>query len=405
VAEAAKWVTMHEVGHTLGLQHNFRSSASTPVDRLHDRAWAEQNGLYSSVMEYPTPNIAPKGRPNGYFYTPGIGSYDRWAISYGYTADDAQARALARQVADPRHLYGTNAESGGPGALDPSINVFDLSSDPLAWGIERAALLRTLLADLPSHILSDNRSYYELSAAFQALMGQYAQAVAPAVKYLGGQYINRDHVGDPNGRAPFENVPRAQQQQALDFLVRSVFAPDALAVPATVLQQFGSNRWLHWGTDGTWGGRLDFPYHEQTLAFQTAVLGQLLAPFRLARIRDGETKFGAGNVVTIPELMGAVSRAVWTETWGPGPRRNINAPRRDLQRAYLDQMTALVVRPPVRTPADARAVARQQLRDLERRLAPRPAGPALDPYTTAHLEESRARIQKALTAGLEAERP
>ena len=89
--EAVKWVTMHEVGHSLGLQHNFRSSASTPFARLHDKAWADQNGLYSSVMEYPTPNIAPKGKANGYFYTPGIGSYDRWAITYAYVDDPAAA--------------------------------------------------------------------------------------------------------------------------------------------------------------------------------------------------------------------------------------------------------------------------------------------------------------------------
>src|SRR5690606_29165165 len=106
VDEAVKWVTMHEVGHTLGLQHNFRSSASTSFDRLHDRDFARANGLYSSVMEYPSPNVAPKGKPTGFFYTPGVGSYDRWAISYAYTPDDARARQLARQAADKAHMYG-----------------------------------------------------------------------------------------------------------------------------------------------------------------------------------------------------------------------------------------------------------------------------------------------------------
>lgn len=403
VDEAVKWVTMHEVGHTLGLQHNFRSSASTSLARLHDRAWADQNGLYSSVMEYPSPNVAPKGRPNGYFYTPGVGSYDRWAISYGYVAEDATASGLARQAADPRHAYGTNAESGGPGALDPSINTFDLSDDPLAWGRERTELIRSLMSDLPAQVLTDNRSYLDLAQAYQSLMGLYAQAVAPAVKYLGGQYVNRDHVGDPAGRLPFENVPRARQREALDFLVSRVFAEDALTLPPAVLQRFGSNRWFHWGSNTTWNGRIDYPYHEQVLGFQTAVLNQVLDPFRLARIRDGETKFGAAEMVTIPDLMGALSRSTWNEVWTAGAARNITALRRDLQRAWLDRMTTLVVNPPARTPADARAVARMQLRDLDRRLAAVPAA-TRDAYTRAHLEESRARIQKALTAGLEAER-
>ena len=400
---AIKWVTMHEVGHTLGLQHNFRSSASTPFAKLHDKAWADQNGLYSSVMEYPTPNIAPKGKPNGYYYTPGAGSYDKWAISYAYVDDAATAAKLARQVADPRHLYGSNPESGGPGALDPTINVFDLSDDPLAWAKERTALVRGLYGTLPNQVLTDNRAYYELSNAYQNLAGMYAQAMAPVVKYLGGQYINRDHAGDPNGRPPFENIPVAKQREALAFILDGVFAEDALALPPAVLQKLGTNRWFHWGSTTTWNGRVDFPYHEQVLAFQSAMLDELFQPFRLARIRDGETKFGESQVVTIPELMGGVTKAVWAESWGP-TLRNTTAIRRDLQRAYLDDLTQIVVRPATRTPADARSVARMQLKELDRKIARVSATTALDAYPRAHLEESRARIQKALTASLEAER-
>lgn len=404
VGEVVRWVTAHEVGHTLGLQHNFRSSASTPFAKLHDRAWADENGVFSSVMEYPTPNVAPKGQANGYYYNPSIGSYDRWAITYAYASDDARAAAVARDVADPRHLFGTNAEAGGPGAIDPTISIFDLSDDPLAWGRERTALIRGLWQSLPQHVLTDNFRYNQLTVAFQSLFGQYAQAVAPAVKYVGGQYINRDHVGDPNGRRPFVAVPRAKQREALEFLMGRVFAERAFAVPQDVLAQFGPNRWLHWGSPTTFGGRIDYPFHEQVVGFQTAVLGQLLHPFRLSAIRDGETKFGAANMVTIPEVMDEVTRAIWGEVW-VAPGRNISAMRRDLQRAYLDRLTEIVVKPADRTPADARAVARARLTDLNRRLGARLSGtPRFDAYTLAHLQEARARIEKALEAGLEAER-
>jgi hypothetical protein len=403
VGEAAVWVTAHEVGHTLGLQHNFRSSMSTPFEKLHDRAWAEANGLFSSVMEYPTPNVAPKGTPNGYFYNPGVGSYDRWAITYAYAPDAARAQAVAREVADKRHLYGTNAEAGGPGAIDPSINVYDLSDDPLAWARQRTDIIRGLWRGLPQHVLGDNYRYFDLAAAYQQLFNQYAQAVAPTVKYIGGQYINRDHVGDPNGRRPFVAVPLAKQREALTFVVDRVFSAQAFTLPNDVLSQFGANRWFHWGMNTTWNGRIDYPYHEQVVGFQAAALGQLLSPFRLAAIRDGETKFGAGSVVSIPEVMDEVTRAIWSEVWTT-PGRNISATRRDLQRAYLDLLTTMVARPAARTPSDARSVARARLVDLNRRLGARLTPPVtLDAYTTAHLQEARARIAKALEAGLDVE--
>jgi hypothetical protein len=402
VNEVGKWVTMHEVGHTLGLWHNFRSSASTPFDRLHDKAWAEQNGVFSSVMEYPTPNVAPKGTANGYYYNPGVGSYDLWVISYAYTHDEARARALARQSADPRHLYGTNAEAGGPGALDPTINIFDLSADPLAWSRERTAIIRGLWPTLPRYVLDDDARYNELAVAFQILMGQYAQAVAPAVKYIGGAAINRDHVGDPDGRLPFVNVPRATQREALAFVTDAVFSERSLALPPDLLQRFGSNRWLQdWGAPTTWNGRLDFPWHEQMAGFQAAALAQVLHPFRLARIRDAETKFGAANVVTIPELLDEVTRAVWSEVWA-APGRNVSALRRDLQRAYVEQLAAILNSPPERMPADGRAVARARLVELNRRLGARLQPPtSFDAYTTAHLQEMRAWIGKALDAGMD----
>jgi len=354
-------------------------------------------------MEYPGVNVAAPGQPNGYFYTPGIGSYDRWAISYAYTNDAADAQRIARQAADRKHLYGTNAEAGGAGALDPTINTFDLGEDPLAWGRERSTLVRSIINDLPKHVLTDNASPYEVTSAYGALMAEYARAVVPAVKYIGGAYINRDHAGDPNGRPPFAAIPKAKQREALDLLVDRVFAKNALTVPPAVLQQMGSNRWFHFGSSTTFNGRLDFPYHEQTLGFQTAVLAQLVQPLRLGMIRDGETRYGAANMVTIPELFATLTRAVWSEVYAPASS-NADAVRRDLQRAYLDQMTSLVVRPAPRTPADARAVARRTLRDLDRRLVTASASGTLNAYTSGHIEESRARIKKALEAGLEAER-
>ena len=388
------WIVMHEVGHTLGLRHNFRSSASTPMDQLHNADFTGVNGVYGSVMDYPTVNLAPAGERNGDYYTYNAGSYDRWAISYAYTRSQDDANDIARGVADLGHMYGTDTDNRG--ALDPTIGTYDLGADPLAWGAERSALIRDLLPKIPEYALQDNSPFVNVTNAYSQLMNEYARALAPAVKYIGGQYMNRDHVGD--GRDPFVNVPKAKQLEALDLLVDRVFAEGALALAPEVLQSFGANGYEPWSRDRTTRGRADYPFHARTLELQSSVLNQILNPRRLARIRDGETKFGSGQVATIPEVLGSLTTAIWSELG----LATISANRRDLQRAYLDAMARLVVNPADRTPADARAVARWELAQLRTRIdAAQPS--ASDGYTQAHLFEALARIDKTLEAGLEAE--
>ncbi|MFN1834781.1 zinc-dependent metalloprotease [Balneola sp. MJW-20] len=403
VNQAMNRVTMHEVGHTLGLRHNFRSSADTPFDKLHDKDYTMENGLASSVMEYPGINIAPPGEDQGYFYSPSVGSYDLWVISYGYTPDDDRAAEIARQAAQPGHAYGPDEDARGSGALDPNVNTYDLSSDPMQWGMQRSDLVKNIWAELPDHVLADNVPYFEVTDAFTTLFSQYARAVAPAVKYIGGQYQYRDHKGDPDARAPFINVPKERQQAALDFLIEAAFAEDAFELPVGVYEQFGANRWNHWGVNNTYRGRIDFPLHESLVSFQSSILGQLVNPSRLSRIRDGEVKFGQQNMVTIPEMFGQITNAIWSEVWS-APGDNISSLRRDLQRAYIDGMSELVTDAPNGTPADARSVARMMLQDLHDRISRRLTPPySFDAYTEAHLREVKVRIEKTLDAGLSLE--
>ncbi len=250
-------------------------------------------------------------------------------------------------------------------------------------------------------MLKDDKRYAELTDAFRSLLVQYARALATGVKYVGGQYQYRDHVGDPNGRAPFLAVDRARQREALAFLTERAFGERAFPVPPAVLAKFGADRWSHWGNTNTFAGRIDYPWHEEVLRVQKALLDEITEPFVFARMRDAEVKFGSRRVLTIPELLEELSRAVWAEAW-TAPGRNIAAMRRDLQRAYIDRLTEIVATPPDRTPADARAVARRQLADLGDRITQRLRPPrSFEVYTLAHLEESRARIEKALEAGLE----
>lgn len=401
VGEALRWVVMHEIGHTLGMRHNFRSSSDTPLERLHDRDWALERGLVSSVMDYHAPNVARDENAQGFFYSPGVGSADRWKIAFAYTPDPETAARLARLAEQDGRTYGSDEDNSGSGAMDPSVNTYDLSADPLAWGRERTALVASLWERLGETVLTDNSRYADLTAAFRTLLGQYGQALAPAVKYIGGSYVYRTRPGDPADRGPLVPVDRAVQLDALRFLSERAFGQDAFHLPRETLARFGPDRWSHWGYTNTYRGRIDFPFHEEIAQVQARYLRQLLDPYRLARMRDMEMRHGADNVLSIPELMSELTRAVWAELWDTRTA-SIAAQRRDLQRAHLEGMTSLVVSPPERLPGDARAVARAQLRDLDRRIAAAlgRSGSA-DAYTRAHLQEARDLIGRALDAGLQ----
>ena len=123
-----------------------------------------------------------------------------------------------------------------------------------------------------------------------------------------------------------------------------MFAPNALTVAPATLQRMGSNRWLHWGTTTTFNGRLDFPYHERVLGFQTATLANLLNPFRLARIRDGETKYGAADHGDDSRDDGSADPGDLDRIVGTGGADDLGGAARP-PAGLLDQMTQLVVQP------------------------------------------------------------
>lgn len=398
-------VTMHEVGHTLGLDHNCKASSATPLDKLNDPQWTAEHGFSASVMDYLPVNVAPLGEPDGDHYMQAVGPYDRWVIAYLYTPDPARAAELARQGADPFHTFGTDVDLYAPGALDPLTQSWDLSSDPLAWGRQRLALVRQLLPRLPELVLTDGAPYDDLTDVMDLLYWVRMGAIQGAVRFIGGQYVHRDRVGDPGGRPPFVNVPRAKQLEALAFLAEEAFAPESFALPPEVLRQLGARHWDHWGHPPTYDGRIEPPVHDRILAGLADLLAGLTDPHRLARLRDAEAKYGREEVLTLPELTSILTEAIWKEAWTP-PAADPTALRRDLQRAWLDRLAVLLLKPPEKTPADARAVARAALVDLGERLGRALAArQGLDAYTVAHLEESAARIDRILDAQLTASLP
>jgi len=418
LGQAIVWVTMHEVGHTLGLRHNFRSSTSTPPDKLQDIAWVTEHGLYSSVMEYPTPNISSDRSKQGLYYTPGAGTYDRWAIRYGYTpsgaadvdADYAFAKKIADESMQPGHEYSPDEDTYPADALDPRSNIYDLGADPLAFAKDRTAYIAGLWKSgkLEERVLGDSGEYPVLRRAMDTLLGQYGISLGMGVKYVGGQYVSRNHRGEAGAVDPLRPVPAAEQRAALDFLGQRAFAADAFKVAPELLDRLAADRWLHWGMTSGFGGpyRLDYDLHDKALAIQTVLLDGLLAPPLLARVREAESR--GPEPFTLANHFDRMTRILWGEVSATASPtfKALEGPttRRELQRAYVDRLAAMVASPPPGAPDDARALARLQLTRIDNRAAQALSAQAnAGDYTRAHLLETRARIKRALEAERQAD--
>jgi hypothetical protein len=354
-------------------------------------------------MDYAAANLSVDGGDPGLWYGTDVGTSDEWVIAYGYTPDPERAEELARLGAEAGHGYADDGDRAGRGAMDPTVNAWDLGSDPLEWSRQRTQIVGGLLPKVASYSLGDNSPHADMTAAVQQLLGSYASSMGPAVKYIGGQYVYRDHVGDPGGRPPFVPVSREKQIAALDQLVESLFESDALALPDEVLAKMGARRWSQWGMSNNINGRIDYPYHEMVNGLQRFFLARITDPMRLSRMADAEVKFGSDEVLTLPELFGSLEDAIWEEL---DSTRMVSfaSTRRNLQRIYVDRLSMLIVSEPDRLPADARSLARHRLRSLKKRVdvALESNGPRYDEYTNAHLQDVSDRASLALEASLSA---
>ena len=410
IGQALKELVMHEVGHTLGLRHNFRGTATIPGARLSDKTFTATNGTSGSVMDYNPPAVALDRSKQGDFYSRTLGTYDRWAIRYGYalvantTPDDERPGLLeiASQAANPELLYGTDEDAGFAGfGLDPTVTRWDQTADPLRWAQDHVALTNRLFDSLETRLLAAGDAYSKLRSGFLDLLFERWFATVVATKYVAGAYTARDHRGDPNGRPAFRDVPAARQREALAFILRQGLGEDVYRFSPALLNRLAPDRWLHWGANPFVESRIDFPLHDWAFAFQATLLDLLLDPGVVGRLRDAElrTERGPGGrsaVLTIPELFSAISRAVWSEV---PARKNVGSVRRDLQREHLGMLIRMLVSPAPGMPEDARTVARATLVDVGGRLDRGLAGRArLDAYTSAHFADSRERIRQALDA-------
>lgn len=404
IHEYLRLIIAHEVGHTLGLRHNFRGSTMLKPEDMNNTDITHKRGLTTSVMDYIPPNIAPKGVKQGDYFPSMVGPYDEWVIKYGYTqipvpttgAEKPFLETMAKESSKSEYTYATDEDMLD---LDPTVNAWDNSGNVLLYSQWQLDNSRQLWDLINKRYPSDDGDYSEISEQFGTVLGNYFQNIFFTTKYIGGQSFYRVRANEGDKRLPFQPIPVEKQRQALATLQKYVFAEDAFNFPPELLNKLAPSRWRHWGTR-TRVGRLDYPIHDLVLFIQSSVLVDLLSGDRLSRLKDIELKSASDKALTIPELFDTLQEGIWTEVVKSKNREiKISSLRRGIQRQYLDLLTSMVLRKEQeRIPEDARTLAWYKLKQLDEKLK---AVDSKDEYTKAHILETRDRIDKVLSARIQ----
>ncbi|QVL34407.1 zinc-dependent metalloprotease [Telmatocola sphagniphila] len=421
IHQAIKAIVMHEVGHTLGLRHNFKGSTMLANDQLHDTKITHEKGLLGSVMDYAPVNLAPKGVKQGDYFTTTLGPYDFWAIEYAYKpltggtdGEVTELKKIASRGASEAGLdYGTDEDTFL--TSDPLINRWDMGNDVMKFSQDRMLIAQELLKNLANQVVDEGEGYQRTRVAFNLLLNQYGNSSYLIAKYVGGEHAYRDHRGDPKGRDPLVPVNTTKQREALKFLQENIFTDKTFQYPPDLLRKLAVDRWSHWGadTDST-----DFSVHNRVLSIQRMAMNQLLSVSALERIQNNSLKSEKdGKPLQISEVFRTITDGVWSDLpKGDKKATASSAIRRNLQREHLKKLSEIVLGEKSggfgimfffsgggSLPPDAKSLAFAHLKEINKRieaaLKDKPAD--ADETTLAHLEECHDRIAKILNASMQ----
>jgi hypothetical protein len=407
VHQGLKEVVMHEVGHTLGLRHNFKASAWKTLEEINDPVKSRSEPTVASVMDYAPPNIVPKGTAQGAYYTTTLGPYDMWAIEYGYKIikgdEKAELAKIASRAGEPGLEYLTDEDTRGTVDSDPLSNRFDMGKDSLAYIERQMKNAIELLPQVVDRSVKEGDGYQRATQMYGLLFREYWRAAGFAARFPGGVYVTREHKGDAGKNPPFKPVDPKDQRKAMELLVEYAFASPK--IEGQKLNYLAVSRWSHWGMN-TSTSRLDKPVHEEVLAAQSAILRQVMNTTTLRRILDNEFKAPADQdpytLATHLKLVvdGIFSELKPAEMKGEFTEKKplVSSFRRNLQREAVKQLGSLVTQPGA--PEDARTLARMHLQALSEQIKAlwEAKELKLDDYTKAHLMDTQSKIAQALDA-------
>ncbi|MFO1287244.1 MAG: zinc-dependent metalloprotease [Rubrivivax sp.] len=397
VLDYVKDALMHEVGHALGLRHNFRASRVYTEEQLSDPEFTRTHGTTGSVMEYNAVNLPRPGQRGGTPFMTTLGPYDYWAVEYAYkppapNATAAQEREMLQAIAarsnEPLLAYGTDEDAWF--GIDPETIQLDLGNDPVVFAAKRVEIARDLFRRQETRELSPQRDYAVLRRSLNYALGDAARAVGVLVRQIGGVRTLRDYPG--SGRDPLLPVPASVQRAALDTIANAVLAADGLKLSAPLQRRLAPD----YMERAEIGAPTDYSLPGRLFELQRAVLAYLMSEWIAQRVLDSVGKFDhPAEAFQLRELYDRLAQDVWSELKTGAP---ITPARRELQREHLNRLALMALRPASRV--DARAVLRDEARTLLPRLDAAARRPGLDADTRAHLADSAETLRRALVAPL-----
>ena len=333
--EGLKSLIMHEVGHTLGLNHNMKASQIYSPSELYDAEFIEGKALTGSVMDYAGINLTPDRSMQGQFYDMALGPYDIWAVQYGYTPfnSDAEMNDLLSRSTEPELIFGNDADDmRSPGkAIDPRVMTGDLSNDQISYSIDRFNIVNDMMKKIKSKFNNEGDTYEDLRRAYYTLNSQAARAGDVVSRFIGGVYVDRSTIGQPGGTKPYTPVSEKDQRRAMQTLNTYIFSPNAFDHPNEVYNYLARQRR---GFD-FFSGPEDPKIHDQVLSYQSRVLAHILHPNTLQRIIDSELY---GNTYTLSEFMTDLNESIFMTDL----KTDVNTFRQNLQAVYVTRLLEMV---------------------------------------------------------------
>ncbi len=398
VQDYVKDTIMHEVGHALGLRHNFRASRVYTEAQLSDPEFTRVHGTTGSVMEYNAINLAAPGRPAVTPFQTMLGPYDYWAIEYAYkpiaaAQEDAELQRIAARSSEPLLAFGSDEDAAF--GIDPETIQLDLGADPIAYAAKRLAIARDLFQRQEVRELPSDQNYAVLRRSLSYAISDSGRAVGVLVRQIGGVRTLRDHPG--SGRDPLVPNEAATQRQALDLIAMHVLAIDSLALTPALQRRlapdFDERREVA-------GLSTDYSVPQRLLGLQRAVLNQLMSDAVADRLLDSVGKADRPeSTFQLAELYDRLNREVWREL---ALGTNIAATRRELQRDHVNRIANAMLRPSPQARADARSLMRVQALQLQKQLDKAlKRSASMDAATRAHLQDSADTLDQALSAKMQ----